>query len=74
MGAASDAGETPSRSITSQNKTEIDAIVQLMLHHMDTKRLEAEIAKRNAEQQQFAMTAATDIDQEQNPFMGGLTQ
>ena len=62
------------RSITSQNKTEIDAIVQLMLHHMDTKRLEAEIAKRNAEQQQFAMTAATDIDQEQNPFMGGLTQ
>ena len=41
---------------------------------MDTKRLEAEIAKRNAEQQQFAGAAAQDIDQGQSPFMGGLTQ
>lgn len=61
------------RAITSQNKTEIDAIVELLLHHMDTNRLEMEIAKRNAEQQQFASIAAQDIDQGQNPLMG-LTQ
>lgn len=57
------------RAITSQNKTEIDAIVELMLHHMDTNRLINEIEKRNAEQMQYANIAAQDIDHEQNPFM-----
>jgi hypothetical protein len=38
------------RSITAQNKIEIDAIMELMLHHMDTARLEREIAMRNQEQ------------------------
>jgi hypothetical protein len=58
------------RAVTSQNKTEIDAIVELMVHHMDTQRLIQEIEKRNAEQMRYANIAATDIDQEQNPFMG----
>ena len=57
------------RAITSQNKTEIDAIVELLLHHMDTKRLEVEIAKRNAEQQQFANAANQDISSGASPFM-----
>jgi hypothetical protein len=57
------------RAITSQNKTELDAIVQLMLHHMDTKRLEAEIDRRNLEQYQFAQTAAQDIEQGANPLI-----
>jgi len=57
------------RAITSQNKTEIDAIVELMLHHMDTQRLINEIEKRNAEQMQYANIAAQDIDHQQNPFM-----
>jgi len=57
------------RAVTSQNKTEIDAIVQLLLHHMDTSRLMKEIERRNAEQYQYAQTAATDIDQGQNPLM-----
>ena len=57
------------RSITSQNKTEIDAIVQLMLHHMDTSRLVQEIEARNREQMKYAETAALDIDQGQNPLM-----
>ena len=57
------------RAITSQNKTEIDAIVELMLHHMDTQRLINEIEKRNAEQMQYANVAAQDIDHQQNPFM-----
>jgi hypothetical protein len=56
------------RAITSQNKTEIEAIVQMLLHHMDTARLNQEIDRRNAEQAQFAMQAAADIDQGQNPL------
>lgn len=62
------------RSITSQNKTEIDAIVQLLLHHMDTARLNAEIDRRNAEQMGYAQLAAQDIEHGANPFAGGLTQ
>lgn len=58
------------RAITSQNKTEIDAIVQLLLHNMDTARLEKEIQMRNAEQAKYAQAAAQDIDQGQNPLMG----
>jgi len=57
------------RAITSQNKMEIDAIVQLLLHHMDTARLNQEIDRRNAEQQKAMKTAVVDIDQGQNPLM-----
>ena len=57
------------RAVTSQNKTEIDAIVQLLLHHMDTSRLVKEIEMRNAEQAMYAAQAAQDIDQGQNPLM-----
>lgn len=57
------------RAVTSQNKTEIDAIVQLLLHHMDTGRLMSEIERRNQEQGQYATIAAQDIDQGQNPLM-----
>jgi hypothetical protein len=57
------------RSITSQNKTEIEAIVQLLLHRMDTSRLTEEIARRNAEQAQYAQFAAQDIDMGQNPLL-----
>jgi hypothetical protein len=57
------------RSITSQNKTEIEAIVQLLLHRMDTSRLTEEIARRNAEQNQYAQFAAQDIDMGQSPLL-----
>ena len=57
------------RSITSQNKTEIDAIVQLLLHNMDTSRILQEIERRNADQLQAAQFAVSDIDNEQNPLM-----
>lgn len=46
------------RSLTSQNKTEIDALMKLILGHMDTARLEAEIAARNKDQY-GVMTQAT---------------
>jgi hypothetical protein len=58
------------RAVTSQNKMEIEAIMELLLHHMDTKRLNMEIDRRNAEQQKAMQTAVGDIDQGQNPLMG----
>jgi hypothetical protein len=58
------------RAITSQNKTELDAIVQLLIHHMDTGRLVKEIEARNADQLQAAQFAVSDIDNGQNPLMG----
>jgi hypothetical protein len=57
------------RSITSQNKTEIDALVKILLARMSPNQLLAEIDRLNAEQQQYAVTAAMDIDQGQNPLM-----
>jgi hypothetical protein len=50
------------RSLTSQNKTEIDALMKLILGQMDTSRLEAEIMSRNAEQYQMMNTATQAIE------------
>jgi uncharacterized protein with PIN domain len=62
------------RAITSQNKTEIEAIVDLLLHRMDTSRLTMEIDRRNAEQQQYAQFAQQDISQGANPLIQQMTQ
>ena len=56
------------RAITSQNKVEIEAIMELLLHHMDTKRLNMEIDRRNAEQYQAMQFAQQDISQGGNPL------
>jgi hypothetical protein len=57
------------RAVTSQNKVEIEAIMELLLHHMDTARLNAEITKRNKEQAEFMNVANTDIEQGRNPLV-----
>ena len=57
------------KAVTSQNKTEIDAIMELLLHHMDTNRLNQEIDRRNREQTAYTMEAVRDIDEGQNPLM-----
>ena len=62
------------RAITSQNKTEIEAITDLLLHRMDTARLVQEIDKRNLEQQQYATIAAQDISQGGSPFVQPMQQ
>jgi hypothetical protein len=62
------------RAITSQNKTEIEAITDLLLHRMDTARLREEIEKRNLEQQQYATIAAQDISQGGSPFVQPMQQ
>jgi len=56
------------RSITSQNKTEIDAIVELLIHNLNTDKLIAEIDRRNREQQYYTQFAAQDIEHGANPF------
>ena len=56
------------RAITSQNKSEIEAITDLLLHNMDTGRLEREISMRNAEQNKYASFAAQDIGEGANPL------
>lgn len=49
------------RSVTSQNKTEIDALVKLVLAHMDSAQLEREIAARNREQYEYTNRATQAI-------------
>ena len=49
------------RSVTSQNKMEIDALMELILHHMDTAKLEREISARNQEQYGFANQATASL-------------
>jgi hypothetical protein len=56
------------RAITSQNKVEIEAIMELLLHHMDTARLNQEIDRRNAEQFEAMRFAQQDISQGANPL------
>jgi Phage P22-like portal protein len=56
------------RAITAQNKVEIEAITDLLLHNMDTARLERELAIRNKEQYEFAREASADIAQGGNPL------
>jgi len=49
------------KAITSQNKTEIEMIADMILHNMDTARLEKEIAMRNREQYQAIAQADQSI-------------
>jgi hypothetical protein len=61
--------QTNVRAITDQNKSEIDALVKMLIARMSPNQLMAEIDRLNAEQQQFAISASMDIDHDQNPFM-----
>ena len=61
--------DTNTRAITSNNKAEIDAMADMMLHHMDTSRLQMEIERRNMEQREFAQRAQQDILTNRNPFV-----
>ena len=61
--------QTNVKAITDQNKSEIDALVKMLIARMPPDQLLAEIDRLNAEQQQYSVAAAMDIDQGQNPFM-----
>jgi hypothetical protein len=62
------------RSITSQNKTEIDAIVKMLIANLDTTAIKAELDRRNEEQYAFALQAQQDISQGSNPLMNPAPQ
>jgi hypothetical protein len=55
--------------MVSQNKAELDAMTKLMLARMDTNQLQAEIAKRDAQQQQMAAFSEGEIHTETSPFI-----
>jgi hypothetical protein len=57
------------KAITSQNKTEIDAIVKMLIANLDTSALKAEMDRRNAEQYAFAEQAASDVKEDGNPLL-----
>ncbi|NDD52658.1 hypothetical protein EBZ39_02055 [bacterium] len=57
------------RSITSQNKTEIEALVKILLAKMPPDQLLMEIDRLNAEQAAYAQAAAMDISQGASPFV-----
>jgi hypothetical protein len=61
--------QTNVKAVTEQNKTEIDALVKMLIARMPPNQLLAEIDRLNAEQQQYLIAANLDIDQDQNPFM-----
>ncbi len=55
--------DTNTKAITAQNKSEIDGIVDLLLHHLDTARLEKEIQSRNQEQYAYGQQAINSVQQ-----------
>ena len=60
------------RSITSQNKTEIDAVVKLLLANMSPEDLLRRIEQMNAEQYAFSAVAGQDIHEGASPFIGQM--
>jgi hypothetical protein len=57
------------RSVTDQNRTELDAITKLLLKGMDARALQAEIARRDAEQGEMAAFAEGEVHQTSTPFL-----
>ena len=62
------------RSEADQNRGELDAITKLLLKGMDIRQLQAEIMRRDAEQQATAQFAEQEVNQSANPFLQGEMQ
>jgi hypothetical protein len=60
------------RSITSQNKVEIEALVKMLLANVSPNDLIRKIEQLNAEQYAFAMAAGQDIAEGSQPYMGDM--
>ena len=68
------ANDQNTRSITSQNKTEIDAIVKLVLANINPLELKRMIDRMNAEQYAFSQAAAQDVNTGAPMFLTGMEQ
>ena len=62
------------RAITTQNKTEIDALVRMLLANMSPRELMMKIDQMNAEQYAFASVANKDITENSQPYMSEMGQ
>jgi hypothetical protein len=61
--------QTNMKSVTDQNKTELDAITKLLLKGMDSGALQQEISRRDAEQSQMAAFAENEVSMNDSPFL-----
>jgi hypothetical protein len=61
--------QTNMKSITDQNRTELDAITKLLLKGMDSRALQQEISRRDVEQGQAAAFAESEVNMNESPFL-----
>jgi hypothetical protein len=61
--------QTNMKSVTDQNKAELDAITTLLLKGMDSGALQQEISRRDAEQSQMAAFAENQVSVNDSPFL-----
>ena len=61
--------QTNMKAVTDQNKTELDAMVRLVLAGLPAEALAAEMQRRNLEQQQSANFAEMEVNKTENPFL-----
>jgi hypothetical protein len=61
--------QTNMKSITDQNRTELDAITKLLLKGMDSRALQQEMNRRDAEQGQVAAFAESEVNMNESPFL-----
>jgi hypothetical protein len=61
--------QTNLKAITDQNRTELDAITKLLLKGMDSRALQQEMARRDAEQGQAAAFSESEVNMNDSPFL-----
>jgi hypothetical protein len=61
--------QTNMKSITDQNRTELDAITKLLLKGMDSRVLQQEMSRRDAEQDMVASFAENEVNMNESPFL-----
>ena len=61
--------QTNMKSITDQNRTELDAITKLLLKGMDSRALQQEMARRDTEQDLVASFAESEVNMNESPFL-----
>jgi len=61
--------QTNMKAVTDQNRTELDAITKLLLKGMDSRALQQEMARRDAEQGQVASFAESEVNMNESPFL-----
>jgi hypothetical protein len=61
--------QTNMKAVTDQNRTELDAITKLLLKGMDSRALQQEMARRDAEQGQVAAFSESEVNMNDSPFL-----